>query len=114
MRPFVLVALIAMAACATPGKDTAIGGGAGAAGGALIGGLAGGWEGAAIGALAGGLVGGAIGNYLDNTTRSFRSIAPKPCATSSRAGGSSRSRCSWKAAARASRSETIRLLRGVR
>jgi outer membrane protein OmpA-like peptidoglycan-associated protein len=75
MRPFVLVALIAMAACATPGKDTAIGGGAGAAGGALIGGLAGGWEGAAIGALAGAVVGGAIGNYLDKQHQELQQVA---------------------------------------
>ncbi len=76
MRQFVLVTLLAsIVACATPGKDTAIGAGAGAGGGALIGGLAGGWEGAAIGALAGGLVGGAIGNYLDKQQQELQQIS---------------------------------------
>src|SRR2546425_9666443 len=75
MRQFVLVTLLAsIVACATPGKDTAIGAGAGAGGGALIGGLAGGWEGAAIGALAGGLVGGAIGNYPDKQQQEGQQI----------------------------------------
>jgi outer membrane protein OmpA-like peptidoglycan-associated protein len=76
MRQFVLVTLLAsIAACATPGKDTAIGAGVGAGGGALIGGLAGGWEGAAIGAVAGGLVGGAIGNYLDKQQQELQQIS---------------------------------------
>ena len=77
MRQFVLglsVAVI-LGACATPGKDTAIGAGVGAGGGALIGGLAGGWEGAAIGAVAGGLVGGAIGNYLDKQQQELQQVA---------------------------------------
>ncbi len=76
MRQVVLVTLLAsIAACATPGKDTAIGAGVGAGGGALIGGLAGGWEGAAIGAVAGGLVGGAIGNYLDKQQQELQQVA---------------------------------------
>lgn len=76
MRHLVLVVSIAsLAACATPGKDTAIGAGAGAGGGALIGGLAGGWEGAAIGAIAGGLVGGAIGNHLDKQQQELQQVA---------------------------------------
>src|SRR6266478_5223871 len=79
MRGFILVASIAsiasITACATPGKDTAIGAGVGAGGGALIGGLAGGWEGAAIGALAGGVVGGAIGNYLDKQQQELQQVA---------------------------------------
>ncbi len=77
MRQFVLglsVAVI-LGACATPGKDTAIGAGVGAGGGALIGGLAGGWEGAAIGAVAGGLVGGAIGNQLDKQQQELQQVA---------------------------------------
>ena len=76
MREFILVAsIVSVTACATPGKDTAIGAGVGAGGGALIGGLAGGWEGAAIGAVAGGLVGGAIGNYLDKQQQELQQVA---------------------------------------
>lgn len=47
-------------------SDTAIGGVAGAGGGALIGGLIGGQTGALIGAGAGGLTGGLIGHHFDN------------------------------------------------
>ena len=76
MRQVLLVTLLAsIAACATPGKDTAIGAGVGAGGGALIGGLAGGWEGAAIGAVAGGVVGGAIGNHLDKQQQELQQIS---------------------------------------
>src|SRR5258705_6569447 len=77
MRQFVLGLSVAVivGACATPGKDTAIGAGVGAGGGALIGGLAGGWEGAAIGAVAGGLVGGAIGNQLDKQQQELQQVA---------------------------------------
>src|SRR6266481_9021642 len=76
MREFILVAsIVSITACATPGKDTAIGAGVGAGGGALIGGLAGGWEGAAIGAVAGGLVGGAIGNQLDKQQQELQQVA---------------------------------------
>lgn len=46
-------------------KETAIGAGAGAAGGAVIGGLAGGTKGAVIGGLLGALAGGVVGNYLE-------------------------------------------------
>ena len=67
MRKFLtcapLVALLA--ACATPGERTAIGGGGGAAVGAGIGALAGGWKGALIGAAAGGLLGAVVGHTID-------------------------------------------------
>ncbi|MBF5043503.1 OmpA family protein [Aggregicoccus sp. 17bor-14] len=54
------------AGCATPGKRTAVGAGAGAIVGAGAGALIGkGWGGAAIGAAAGAVAGGAVGNYLD-------------------------------------------------
>src|SRR5215470_3229350 len=77
MRQFVLglsVAVI-LGGCATPGKDTAIGAGAGAAVGAGVGALAGGWEGAAIGAVVGGVAGGAIGNYLDKQAQELQAIS---------------------------------------
>ncbi len=75
-KSFVLVVLVAaLAACATPGKGTAIGAGGGAAVGAGVGALAGGWEGAAIGAVVGGLAGGAIGNYLDKQQQELQEVA---------------------------------------
>ncbi len=75
-KSFVLVVLVAaLAACATPGKGTAIGAGGGAAVGAGIGAIAGGWEGAAIGAVVGGLAGGAIGNYLDKQAQELKEVA---------------------------------------
>jgi len=64
-----------LAACATPGKDTAIGAGGGAAAGAVVGGVVGGWKGAAIGAGAGALVGGSIGNYLDKQAQELKEVA---------------------------------------
>src|SRR3954466_11471450 len=70
---FVLVA--ALAACATPGKGTAIGAGGGAAVGAGVGAIAGGWKGAAIGAAAGGVAGGAVGNYLDKQAEELKQVA---------------------------------------
>jgi outer membrane protein OmpA-like peptidoglycan-associated protein len=75
-KSFVSVVLVAaLAACATPGKGTAIGAGGGAAVGAGIGAIAGGWEGAAIGAVVGGLAGGAIGNYLDKQAQELQAVA---------------------------------------
>jgi outer membrane protein OmpA-like peptidoglycan-associated protein len=71
---FILTAA-ALGACATPGKDTAIGAGGGAAVGAGVGALAGGWEGAAIGAVVGGLAGGAIGNYMDKQAQELKQVA---------------------------------------
>jgi outer membrane protein OmpA-like peptidoglycan-associated protein len=72
---FVLFCIAVVAGCATPGKDTAIGAGAGAAAGAGVGALAGGWEGAAIGALVGGVAGGAIGNYFDKQAQELQQVA---------------------------------------
>jgi outer membrane protein OmpA-like peptidoglycan-associated protein len=69
-----LVLLLAVA-CATPGKDTAIGAGGGAVAGAVVGGLVGGWKGAAIGAGAGAVVGGSVGNYLDKQEQELRQVA---------------------------------------
>ena len=67
--------------CTTPGKNTAIGAGAGAAVGAAAGAVithnTGGnsWEGAAYGAGAGLLVGGLIGNYFDKQAKELAAIA---------------------------------------
>ena len=72
---FSLILITAFAGCATPGKNTAIGGGAGAAVGAGVGAIAGGWEGAAIGAIVGGVAGGAIGNYLDKQQQELQQVA---------------------------------------
>jgi outer membrane protein OmpA-like peptidoglycan-associated protein len=65
----------ALAACATPGKNTAIGSAGGAALGAGIGAIAGGGKGALIGALAGGVAGGAVGNHLDRQTQELQRVA---------------------------------------
>jgi outer membrane protein OmpA-like peptidoglycan-associated protein len=70
-----LIPILALVACATPGKGTAIGAGGGAAVGAGVGALAGGWKGAVIGAAAGGLVGGAVGNYLDKQAEELKQVA---------------------------------------
>ena len=73
---------VSVAACSTAGQgsdglgesasqtvqdhpQTAVGGGGGAAGGAVVGGLAGGTKGAVIGGLLGALAGGAVGNYVE-------------------------------------------------
>jgi outer membrane protein OmpA-like peptidoglycan-associated protein len=70
-----LIVATTLEACATPGKNTAIGAGGGAALGAGIGALAGGGKGAAIGALVGGLAGGAVGNYLDKQQQELQQVA---------------------------------------
>ncbi len=71
-----LIPLAALAAaCATPGKRTAIGAGGGAAAGAGVGAIVGGWKGAAIGAAVGGLAGGAVGNYLDKQAEELKQVA---------------------------------------
>jgi surface antigen len=54
---------------------TAVGAGAGGAGGAVIGGLAGATQGAVIGGLAGALAGGVIGNWLDRQERTRAATA---------------------------------------
>lgn len=61
--------------CASPGKRTAIGAGAGAAGGAAIGAIAGGGKGALIGAGIGAVAGGAIGNRLDKQAQELSQVA---------------------------------------
>ncbi|AKL97408.1 OmpA family protein [Endomicrobium proavitum] len=70
------------AACTTPGKNTAIGAGAGAAVGAVTGAVIanntkGGeaWKGAVIGGAAGAVAGGAIGNYFDKQAKELAAIA---------------------------------------
>jgi outer membrane protein OmpA-like peptidoglycan-associated protein len=73
--PLSIFLVLALMACATPGKNTAIGAGGGAAVGAGVGAIAGGWEGAAIGALVGGAAGGAIGNYLDKQQQELQQVA---------------------------------------
>lgn len=73
LTPIALVVLAA--ACATPGKRTAIGAGGGAAAGAGVGAIVGGWKGAAIGAAVGGLAGGAVGNYLDKQAEELKEVA---------------------------------------
>ena len=74
-KTLTLIPILALAACATPGKRTAIGAGGGAAVGAGVGALAGGWKGALIGAAAGGLVGGAVGNVLDKQAQELKEVA---------------------------------------
>src|SRR5689334_14260069 len=61
--------------CASPGKRTAIGAGAGAAGGAAIGAIAGGGKGALIGAGIGAAAGGLIGNRLDRQAQELSQVA---------------------------------------
>jgi outer membrane protein OmpA-like peptidoglycan-associated protein len=64
------------AGCATPGKRTAVGAGAGAIVGAGAGALIGkGWTGAAVGAAAGAVAGGAVGNYLDKQAQELEKVA---------------------------------------
>lgn len=75
-RALVVIAIISgLNGCASPGKKTAIGAGAGAAVGAGIGALTGGGKGALIGAAAGGAVGGAFGNHLDQQTAELKEVA---------------------------------------
>src|SRR5437879_7834593 len=77
MRKFLTsVPVIAiLAACATPGARTAVGGAGGACVGAGVGAVAGGWQGAAIGAAIGGIAGGAVGNYLDKQAQELKEVA---------------------------------------
>src|SRR2546429_6601520 len=74
-KSLILIALAGLAACATPGKRTAIGAGGGAAAGAGVGAIVGGWKGAAIGAAVGGVAGGAVGNYLDKQAQELKEVA---------------------------------------
>ncbi|MBI3544227.1 MAG: OmpA family protein [Deltaproteobacteria bacterium] len=70
-----LMTVVLIAGCASPGKRTAIGAGGGAGAGAAIGGAIGGWKGAGIGALAGAAAGGAVGNYLDKQKQELEKVA---------------------------------------
>ena len=76
-----LAAVMALTACTSPGKNTAIGAGAGAAvgavGGAVIAHNTGGKAatGAIIGGLAGATAGGLIGNYYDKQAKELAAIA---------------------------------------
>ncbi len=72
---FALVILFATAGCASPGKRTAVGAGAGAVGGAGIGAIIGGGRGAAIGAGIGAAAGGLIGNRLDKQAQELAEVA---------------------------------------
>ena len=73
---FTWIGIVSLAAaCATPGKGTAIGAGGGAAAGAGVGAIVGGWKGAAIGAAVGGVAGGAVGNYLDKQAEELKAVA---------------------------------------
>lgn len=67
--------MVALAGCATPGKRTLIGGGAGAAVGAGVGGAVGHDRGAVIGACVGAVVGAAAGNYLDKRAQELEKVA---------------------------------------
>ncbi len=78
MKTHLMAALVAATftlGCATAGKRTAIGAGAGLAAGAGIGALAGGWTGAAIGAGVGALAGGSVGLYLDKQAKELEEVA---------------------------------------
>jgi outer membrane protein OmpA-like peptidoglycan-associated protein len=79
-----IVMIIPLLACATPGTRTAVGAGAGAATGAVIGGAAAGWKGAAVGGTVGAVAGGAAGNILD---RQAAELKKKDAATKRTAEG---------------------------
>lgn len=66
---------VSMAGCASPGKRTAIGAGAGGAVGAGLGAIVGGGKGALIGAGVGAVVGGAAGNQLDKQAAELEKVA---------------------------------------
>ena len=67
--------VVLAAGCATAGRDTAIGAGAGGAGGAGIGYLIGGKKGALIGLGVGALAGGSVGLYLDKQRKELERVA---------------------------------------
>ncbi len=77
---FALGSTLAMSACTSPGKRTAIGAGAGVAAGAAVGAIIGHQsgnrgKGAALGAALGGVLGGTIGNRLDKQAKELEKIA---------------------------------------
>ena len=67
--------LVLVAGCATAGRDTAIGAGAGGAAGAGVGYLVGGKTGALIGLGVGALAGGSVGLYLDKQRAELERVA---------------------------------------
>lgn len=67
--------ILGLGSCASPGKGTGIGAGAGAATGAIIGGATEGWKGAGLGAALGAAAGGGIGNVLDRQTQELNQVA---------------------------------------
>jgi outer membrane protein OmpA-like peptidoglycan-associated protein len=67
--------LVLVAGCATAGRDTAIGAGAGGAAGAGVGYLVGGKTGALIGLGVGALAGGSVGLYLDKQRKDLEKVA---------------------------------------
>jgi outer membrane protein OmpA-like peptidoglycan-associated protein len=67
--------VVLLAGCATAGRDTAIGAGAGGAAGAGIGYLIGGKKGALIGLGVGALAGGSVGLYLDKQRKDLEKVA---------------------------------------
>lgn len=71
----ILSAVFVLSGCASPGKKTAIGAGAGAAVGAGVGAIAGGGKGAIIGAGVGGALGGMVGNRLDKQANELKKVA---------------------------------------
>jgi outer membrane protein OmpA-like peptidoglycan-associated protein len=70
-----LLSALALAACQTAGKRTAIGAGVGGAAGAGIGALVGGKKGALIGLGVGALAGGSVGLYLDKQKKELEQVA---------------------------------------
>jgi outer membrane protein OmpA-like peptidoglycan-associated protein len=75
-----LVVALALPACTTPGKKTAIGTGVGAGSGAAIGAAIGSksgktGKGALIGAAIGAVIGGTIGNRLDKQAKELAAVA---------------------------------------
>jgi outer membrane protein OmpA-like peptidoglycan-associated protein len=69
------VAALALGACGTAGKRTAIGAGVGAGAGAGLGALIGGKKGALIGAGVGAVSGGSVGLYLDKQKKELEQVA---------------------------------------
>jgi outer membrane protein OmpA-like peptidoglycan-associated protein len=67
--------VVLLAGCATAGRDTAIGAGAGGAAGAGLGYLVGGKKGALIGLGVGALAGGSVGLYLDKQRKDLEKVA---------------------------------------
>jgi outer membrane protein OmpA-like peptidoglycan-associated protein len=74
LRLTAITALLALGACQTAGKRTAIGAGAGTLVGAGVGALVGGKKGALIGAGVGALAGGSVGLYLDKQAKELAEL----------------------------------------